>query len=70
MKIILNTNKNRTPEELESERANRYKNLSAVDKMKELCKLIELSIMLGGSNSLKSPEKKGIVLFKSKGKAV
>jgi hypothetical protein len=53
-------------QEIEEERHQRFKNLNPTDKMKELCRLIELTILLGGKNALKSPTGKGIVLKKQK----
>ena len=37
----------------------RFKSLSVEQKMKELCKLIELSIVLGSKQSNKRPDGKG-----------
>ena len=61
-KLIIH--KEADPEARELERHLRFKGLSPEDKLKELCKLIELTIMLGGENNLKQPSGKGVVLRK------
>jgi hypothetical protein len=65
LKKQVNIKIGRTLESLEKERASRFLKLSPVNKIKELCSLIELSIHLGGKNRYKSPQERGIVIRKT-----
>ncbi|MCB0669118.1 MAG: hypothetical protein KDC80_25010 [Saprospiraceae bacterium] len=62
MRLIIK--KEREIENSEADRRRRFGQLSGEEKMKELCYLIELTILMGGELRLKKPGGRGIVIKK------
>lgn len=62
MKFILYNNENL--EEIEFRRQQRFFQKSPEDKMKELCYLIELSMLLGKERPIKKPMGLGLIIGK------
>lgn len=58
----INLRKEQEIENVETDRRKRFYGLSGEEKMKELCYLIELSMLLSGEGTLKKPDGRGIII--------